>query len=206
MIEFLRGQPAQYRDQITALLEAEAVQMSVLLHMDFATTPLRLSNRNVPFVDLENGHTWGAGSGLLVGLPDVGAADGELAPFREYRLGVPSDWIDGDYWAAGLISAVADVSEYRGRSLGLYGQIFDPNTGQPVGHPFAFDVGQMDQMTVTSVKEGAIASVTSESFMARKGVPIYGQQTYFDQKRRHPTDEGLQFVTESGEMVQWTDW
>ena len=43
--------------------------------------------------------------------------------------------------------------------------------------------------------------------LARKGAPQYGFLTYQDQLRRHPTDEGLQFVPEVvSTEVQWTDW
>ncbi|MEP4195985.1 MAG: hypothetical protein ABJL99_10160 [Aliishimia sp.] len=206
MIEFLQAQPEQYRDQIGALLAREAIQMAIMLRLDFASEPLLLSNRNIPFTDLKWGYEWGAGSGLLVGLPDVDGGDDQLAPFREYRLGLPAEWIEADNWAAGLVQMVGDVREYRGRDSGLYGQIFDPDTNAPVGHPFAFDVGFMDRMRVSFPRGGAIVSLTTESFMARKGVPVYGMLTYFDQRRREPTDEGLQFVTESGNIIQWTDW
>lgn len=206
MIEFLQAQPEEYRDQVMDLLGRGSVQMAVMLHLDFATDPVWLSNRNIPFTDLKWGHTWGAGGGLLVGLPEVNGGDNQLAPFHEYRLGMPNEWIDSENWAADLVEMVGDVAEYRGRDSGLYGQLFDPDSNQPVGHPFAFDTGIMDRMTVSFPRGGAIVSLTTESFMARKGVPVYGMQTYFDQKRRHPTDEGLQFVTEAGKLITWTDW
>lgn len=206
MIEFLKDQPAEAREVMMDLLRREAVHMSVMLSLDFATEPLRLSNRNVPFTDLKWGHSWGAGGGLLVGLPELSAGDGQLAPFREYGLGVPNEWIDDENWAAGLVEMIGDVAEYRGRDAGLYGQLFDQDGSTPVGHPFAFDVGIIDRMAVSFPRGGAIVSLTTESFVARKGVPVYGMQTYFDQKRRHPTDEGLQFVTEAGKFIDWTNW
>ncbi|MFW2541537.1 hypothetical protein ACN2XU_02765 [Primorskyibacter sp. 2E107] len=206
MIEFIKAQPAEYRDQVMALLSGGAVQMSVLLHLDFATEPLLLCNRNVPFTDLKWGRVWGAGSGLLVGLPEISGGDNELAPFREYQLGMPNEMIDAANWAAELVTMVGEVSEYRARDAGLYAQLFDPDTGGPAGHPFALDIGIMDKLTVSFPRGGAIVSLTTESFMARKGVPTYGMLTYFDQKRRYPTDEGLQFVTESNKLITWTDW
>lgn len=206
MIEFLKAQPEEYRDQVMDLLAGGAVQMAVLLNLEFATTPVRLSNRNIPFVDLKWGHEWGAGSGLLVGLPEVSGGDNQLAPFREYRLGIPGEWIDSENWAADLVEMVGDVVEYRGRDAGLYGQLFHPDKNTAIGHPFAFDVGIMDRMTVSFPKGGAIVSLTTESFLARKGAPVYGMQTYFDQKRRYSTDEGLQFVTEAGKLITWTAW
>uniref|UniRef100_UPI002593DE4E hypothetical protein n=1 Tax=uncultured Sulfitobacter sp. TaxID=191468 RepID=UPI002593DE4E len=163
-------------------------------------------NMNVPFTDLKWGYTWGAGGGLLVSLPNLSGGDNQLAPFHEYRLALPNEWIDAENWAADLVEMVANVSEYRKRDNGLYSQIFDPDTNQPVGHPFAYDVGIMDKMSCSFPVGGAILSLTTESFMARKGVPVYGMQTYFDQLRRHPTDQGLQFVTEAGKLITWTNW
>lgn len=206
MSAFLEAQPEGVRDQVMALLSGGAVQLTVMLELDFASGPLRLSNRNIPFTDLKDGHVWGAGANLLISLPEVVGGDDQLAPFREYQLGLPEDCIEAEHWAAALVNMVGTVTEYRGRDIALYGQLFDPDCNQPVGHPFAFDVGLMDRMTVFFPRGGAVVSLTSESFMARKGAPVYGMLTYFDQKRRHPTDEGLQFVTESGKLITWTDW
>lgn len=206
MIEFLKAQPEEWREQVMDLLGRGAVQMSVLMHLDFASEPLFLSNRNIPFVDLKWGHEWGAGSGLLVGLSDVGGGDDQLAPFRKLHLGLPNEWIDAENWAAGIVQMVRNRSDYSGRDTGLYGQLFDPDSNKPVGHPFAFDIGIMDMMSVSFRPDVAVVSLTIEGFMSRKGVPVYGMLTYLDQKRRHPTDEGLQFVTEAGKLITWTDW
>lgn len=206
MIAFLKDQPEEYHGQIMDLLERDAIQMATLLHLDFATEPLFLSNRNVPFTDLKWGNIWGAGSNLLVGLPNLTQGDDQLAPFNEYVLGIPGELIDVSNWAAEMLSLVADYTDYRNRDAGHYGQLFDPSTNKPVGHPFAFSVGVMDKLSASFLRGGAILRLTVESFMARKGVPVYGMQTYFDQKRRHPTDEGLQFTTEAGKLIVHTDW
>ncbi|WP_136441638.1 hypothetical protein [Pacificoceanicola onchidii] len=209
MMEFVAAQPEEYRAPVMELISGGAVMVAVMLHLDFADEPIRLSNRNVPFTDLKWGHEWGAGGGLLVGLPEVTGGDGQLAPFREYQLGMPDEMIDNDQsetWAAGVVAMVGDVSNYRGRDAGLFLQLFDPETEAPEGHPFAVDIGFMDRMTVSVLRGGAIVRLTTESLLARKGVPPYGMLTYFDQKRRHATDEGLQFVTEAGKLIKWTDW
>lgn len=206
MMAFLEAQPEAMRGEVLALLSGGAVQLTVLLELDFASGPLRLSNRNIPFTDLKDGHVWGAGANLLVSLPEVMGGDDQLAPFREYQLGLPEECIEAEHWAAELVAMVGNVTEYRGRDIALLGQLFDPQSNQPVGHPFAFDVGLMDKMGVAFPRGGAVVRLTSESFLARKGAPVYGMLTYFDQKRRHPSDEGLQFVTESGKLITWTDW
>lgn len=206
MINFLKDQPADARDRVMALLQREAVQMSILLHLDFVSAPVWLSNRTAPFRDLRWGAEWAAGSGLLIGVPDVNGGDGQLAPFYEYQLGIPAEWVEEADWAARLVEMVGAKADYRGRDSGFYVQIFDPETDQPVGYPSALDVGFMDKMSVSFMRGGAVIKLTTEGFLARKGVPVYGMQTYLDQKRRHPTDEGLQFVTEANKTIVWTDW
>lgn len=207
MIELLKHQPEEDRDRILALMQREAVPMALMLHLDFASEPLFLCNRNVPFVDKKWGREWGAGAGLLVGLPEIGGGDDQLAPFREYALGMPKDQVsDANALSSSLIELVGDKPEYLDRDAGLYGQFFDPATDRPVGHPFAYDTGLMDRMTASVLPGGQILKLTVESFLARKGVPVYGMQTYFDQKRRFFDDEGMQFVTEAGKLITWTDW
>ncbi|WP_422049920.1 hypothetical protein [Shimia sp.] len=202
-LAFLEHQPAEFHGPIMDALAREAVEFAVMLHFDFATYPVRISNRTVPFTDLE-GQEWRAGGGMLVGMPDLSGGQGQLAPLREYSLGMPKDqMIEGD-WRGELVELVSDVSEYRSRDYGLYGQIF--TEGRPLGLPFAMDIGLMDRMNVQFGNGGAVATLGCEGLLARKGVPAYGMQTYFDQKRRHPTDEGFQFVTESGRLIVWTNW
>lgn len=205
-IVFLQDQPAADHVAILALLASGSVQLSLLLEMDFATAPLRICNRAVPFQDLKWSHEWRAGGGLLVGLPDIGGGDGSLAPARSYRLGMPQEWITAETWRADTVAMVADRAEYTKRDIALYGQLFDPATNAPVGHPFALDVGFMDRMTASFQRAGAVLTLSAEGFMARKGVPIYGMQTYFDQKRRYPDDEGFEFVTEADRLITWTNW
>lgn len=210
MTEFLSGQPASEHGRIMDLLAGGAVQMSLMLHMDFFSAPVRICNRAVSFTDLKDGHQWAPGDGLLVGLPDIDGGDGSLAPGRSYRLGMPQDRIkatpDGADWRATIVEMVGDVTEYRRREITISGQLFDPETNAVVGYPFTLDSGLMDRMSISFSVAGAVISLSAEGYLSRKGVPVYGMQTYLDQKRRYPDDEGLQFVTESGRLVVWTNW
>lgn len=206
MIEFLQAQPVFQRDRLLALLQAESVSMAVMLNLEFRTTPVRISNRNVPFTDVKYGYEWQSGAGLLVELPQVTSEADSLAPFREFRLGMPEEWIEAESWRADIVAMIRDQKEYRKQPAQLLGQVFDPDTGEAVGHPFVFDTGLMDRMSVSFSPGGAVLSLTVESFFARKGVPVYGMITYQDQKRRHPTDEGAQFTAEAGAVVEWTNW
>lgn len=201
---FLDAQPEAARADIAAAMASEVVHMAILVHLDFASNPLRLSTRNVPFTDV-NGVTWQAGAGLLVSIDDVSGADAELAPYRDFRIGLPSDMIDGDDWRAGVVSEVLDRQNYLGRALVVYGQLFR-ETGGPLGVPFAMDSLLMDKMTFSASIEGMVVMLRGEGLLARKGVPVYGLQTFQDQKRRYPTDEGMQFTTESGKLITWTDF
>lgn len=204
---FLEHQPDELHAPIMALLQREAIEMAIMLHLDFASAPVRICNRMTSFVDLETGHTWEKGGGLLVGMPDLDGGAGQLAPLREFVLGMPEGLMTdaaARNWRGDMVDLVGDVTEYRGRAYGLYGQLFD--AGQPVGYPFAFDVGLMDRLSASFVPTGAVLTLGCEGLLARKRVPAYGMQTYLDQKRRYPTDEGFQFVTESGRLIVWTDW
>jgi hypothetical protein len=204
-MRYLENQPVADRPRILELIKADRVEMAIMAFFDFASQPLRISNRTLPFQD-SSGNTWDAGGGLLVQIPVLGMGEGELAPFRMFRLGMPDEWIDSDNFAADLIQMVADRAEYVGRTSQILEQLFDPATGQPIGNPTVIETGTMDKMSVSFPLGGAIVSLTSEGLLARKGVPVYGVQTYRDQKRRYPTDEGLEFVTETNRLVTWTDF
>jgi len=202
--DFYSYQPADQVDAVKTALGGEAVEMCIMLHLDFADAPLRLCNRSLPFSDLKWGQEWKAGGGLLVGLPEIGGGDGDLAPLREYRLGIPDQWMTSENWAADAVQMIADRANYRQRDVVLYGQLF--TAGAPLGHPFTLDTAIMDRMSVSFSPGMAVITLGVESFLSRKGVPVYGMQTYFDQKRRFPDDEGLQFVTEAGRLITWTNW
>ena len=209
MNEFLAAQPPEYRDHVTDLLSRDAIEMAVMLRLDFASEAVLLCNRNIPFTDLQFGHEWGAGAGLLVGVPQVQGGEGNLAPNHEFRLGMPHEWIDAENWAAELVEMRRNVTDYRGRDGALYGQLFDSDgagAAVPVGYPFAFLVGIMGQMTVAFRPAGAIVKLRIEGPGVRQLVPVHGMQTYQAQKRLYPTDEGMQFVAEVGKLGAWTDW
>lgn len=204
MIELLKSQPQRYHDQITTLLGREVIHMAVMLELDFANTPLRICNRNIPFTDLQTGRTWDAGSHLLVGLPNISNSKDSLAPFRQYQLAFPTTEIDEDNWVGQLIDEVADVANYRRRVAKLALQFFDGDA--PAGYPVVVDSGFMDKMSLSMPRGGAIISLTTESLMARKKVPVYGMQTWQDQMQRQPGDQGMEFVVDADVLKTWTDW
>ena len=202
-LAFLEHQPAAYHAQILSVLDRGVVEMAILLHLDFASAPLRICNRMTGFTDLDDGHEWDSGGGLLVALPDLDD-DGSLAPLRGFALGMPQEQITGADWRGDMVDMVGDVTEYRKRDYGLYGQLF--SDGQPLGYPFSLDIGLMDRMSASFTPGGAVLSLSCEGLLARRGSPVYGMQTYQDQKRLQFQSFPVQFVTESGRLITWTDW
>lgn len=203
---------------VEALLGSEAILSALLLEMRFASGTVRVSDWNVPFTDLRWGHEW-IGFGELAGMAEVSGGDGELAPYREYVLGMPWDYLDSAAQAATeqlgssmvlrarIAEAVQDRADFLGREATLYLQLFDAER-TPVGYPMALDTGIMDRAESSFTGEGAFMRMRVEGLMARSGRPIYGFLTDRDQRRRHPGDRGLRFVTELmvGKTAKWTDW
>ncbi|MGK7663383.1 MULTISPECIES: hypothetical protein [unclassified Marinovum] len=206
---FLDAQPEEYQDAVAALLQREAVPSAILLSMDFADGAVRMCNRNIPFTDLRWGYEWGAASHLPIAINDIEVdSDGgeELAPFREYAIGIPPDPAEPELWAAKIVEDMSNVANYRGRECGLWLQLFDPDTGAPVGWPSALDTSLMDKMRASFTRGAAVVFMQVESLLARKGVPVYGMQTDLDQQRRYTGDLGMQFTAEASRLVVWTDY
>lgn len=201
---------------VLAALEREVVHVVLLLELRFASGSRYLCNEVVPFVDLKWGRTWAA-LGNLVGVDDVEGGPDEMAPLREYRLGLPWEVLTADERARaelGLIPAlVSDRDEYVNRIAVLYEQVVSDSAKDtygrplPVGHPTALHFGTMDRATASFSARGALLTLSVEGPLARKGAPVYGRLTPRDQQRRHPGDEGLDFVAEvASTIVKWTDW
>lgn len=209
MLELIRAQPAPWRAAVEAAIAAPVVRMGLCLHLDFADGPLALSNRAVPFTDLQHGRVYGAGRNLLIGLPDLSGQDGTLAPWREYKLGFATSAMLADpsleNWMEGLIAFCGNTANYRTRMAELGLQLFDA-AGFCIGWPIVLDRGLMDRMSLAVAPDGIVVTLQVESLLSRKGVPPYGMWTYRNQAQRYPGDLGCQFVTEAGQRIVWTEW
>ncbi|WP_420415929.1 hypothetical protein [Marinovum algicola] len=206
---FLDAQPEEYRDAVATLLQREAVPTAIMIGMDFADGAQRMCNRNVPFSDLRWGYTWGAAAHVPVAINDIevdSESGEELAPFREYAIGIPAPSDAPGDWRSNIVDNIRDVTNYRGRECGLWLQLFDPDTGAPVGWPSALDIALMDKMRASFSTGSAVVTMQVESLLARKGVPVYGMQTDMDQQRRYEGDLGMQFTAEASRLVVWTDF
>lgn len=180
-------------------LRQEALGAILLVDLDFLSKPVRLSNWNIRMTI--DGQVYDA-TGALSRISEVGdAAKGSVPPL-EYGLSVPTELLDNSDELYVLPEILSDASEYVGRKAELRLQIMAK--GVAVGVPMTMHVGRMYKprfvMSTTLVE----LSILSESIAVRRRVPGGGYLTAADQKVRHPTDEGLEFVsTAVSEPVDW---
>lgn len=201
------AQPVEWQVAVAAALRAPEIHMAMCLHLDFADGALNLCSRTLPFTDLQHGRVYRAGAGLLVGLPSaLDMGDDNLAPWREYHLGFPTAQMEQAGWFTEIMAFCGAVENYRARAAEMALQLFHPATGAPLGWPIVQDVGVMDRMRLRWQPGGAVVTLSTEGLLARKGVPVYGMQTYQDQLRRYPRDEGMQFTVEAGKLITWINW
>ena len=200
-------------------LAKEALHSILLLELRFASGTVYLSNETVPFIDPEWAHTW-QGLGNWVGMSDIEGGPDDLAPVREYYLGIPWELLTGGEIGVNglgtLPALVSDRAEYVNRAALLWDQVLSDDTldthgrPTPIGIPSALHFGLMDQVRVDFSRSAARLVLTVEGPLARKGAPVFGRLTDRDQKRRHPTptpDKGLRYVPEVlSTNVRWTDW
>ena len=205
MIALLEGQPEEFHAPILNALSASAVQASVCLFMDFATTPLRICNRTIPFEDLQ-GNQWEKGAHLIVGLPDLSRTPEEQMPLREYTLALPIELLTQATWQRDLTAMVLDRSEYNGRKMELSMQLFEPATGAPLGYPFVLDAGWMDAQSLSFSIELAEITQSVESNLVRQGAPVAGVQTDLDQQHRFNGDLGFSDIRGRGQVLNWPNW
>lgn len=190
--------------RLKQVLRLESFPASTLLLLDFRDRPLRLSNRTVGFTD-KRGARWQAGGGLLVGIPEITFSLEDMAPFREYHLGlVHAEMGDGD-WRAGLYDEIRDLGNYQDQDYALLFQVFDPAAKAPIGNPFVLDAGRMSGMALQSNAQHSLITLTVEAGLHRGAKPPGELLTYRDQLDLYTGDEGLEFTTEKGKKI-WTQF
>ena len=194
--------------ELRSLLRRDAVQCTTLVHFDFADTPMFMCSRSVGFTD-KRGQRWASARGMLVGLPDITFSDDDLAPFREFHLGVLGGAEAPENWREIAYNTIRNKANYQGRPYSFGFQLFDDTTSLPVGYPITVDVGQMSNMElfVENGDEGVAAaiSLTCEAGLYRAGQPQGDLLSHSDQLSRHPGDDGLEFVVEKG-LFDWTNF
>lgn len=215
MSRFLAGQsdPAA----VEAALSAEVVTRALLLELQFKSGTVRLSNALMP-ITTADGNIW-HGLGDLVGMSDIEGGPDNLAPLREYYLGIPWEFLTDDseptQAGAKIPALIGNPSDYRGQAANLLvqhfsGDVYD-RSGMPalIGTPVSLDPALMTNVSwrFAPGDGGVVLTLRVESALARKGAPQYGLLTDRDQKRRYGDDQGLRFVTEvMSTNPKWTNW
>jgi len=98
-----------------------------------------------------------------------------------------------------LANAVNTASQVSQRLMTVYLQFFDENW-QPEGPPIGIFYGFMQPPSISraaaSETEGAVQtiSIVAENAFYFRSKPKNGRYTDYDQKRRSPTDRGLEFI------------
>lgn len=213
MSRLLSAQPDP--SSVAAFLSRDVVGAVLALEMQFASGTVRISNSLGRFIDAA-GTEW-AGLGDMVGMTDFAGGD-TLAPLREYTLGIPWEFLaeDTSSPAAGLArvpALIGDPSEYRGRAAILSMHLFEADAlgldgrSSPVGIPIVLDTGTMTNVGWSWSPGEVMLTLKVEGLLSRKGAPLFGLLTERDHKRRHPTDQFLDFASEVVVTeVKWTQW
>ncbi len=203
---------------VAAALAKEVVPTILLLELRFASGTVHLTNQVVPFTDTEWGQTW-QGCGTLVGMTNLRGGPNDLAPLREYTLGIPwevlSDAERGSNGLGRIPGLIGDPADYRGRPAILWEQILDADTRDPygrmtpVGIPSALDFSRMDTVKARYSATAAVLTLSCEAITSRKASATYGRLTPRDQYRRtaagQATDKGLDHVPEvMNTTPEWT--
>ena len=202
---------------VEAVLARDVVSWALLLELQFVSGTIRIANTAVP-VTTADGNTW-QGLGELVGMSDIEGGPTNLAPLREYYLGIPWEFLGADsvpaQASARIPALIGGAAGYRGQPANLFAQLFDADaydaTGlaATVGEPIALDSALMTNVgwTFGPGDGGVILTLRVESVLARKGSPLFGLLTHRDQKRRYVDDEGMRFTLETlVRIFNWTDW
>lgn len=187
-----------------AALEDEVITAALCLEMQFASGTAYASNWNVDFV--ADGKTW-RGLGDLVGLSEIGGGSDDLTPLVEYTLAIPAELLTANEKLQDELGRIPELmgnpAEYKGRLAILSCQAFV--NGQPLGSPFVLHSGFIEKPHISAAAgRPVVLRIQSESILIGKRRPPAGKLTERDQKYRHPTDKGLDFVPNAAsEQVDW---
>jgi hypothetical protein len=178
---------------IAAALAGRTVRMALLVHFDFATTPMRVWSG---FGDLAaGGYTW-SGLGELGSISGIESAIGGTAPQVTFSM----SGID-----AAVVTATLNASdEVTGRDATIFAQFFDEDW-QTLDSPYALWAGTMDVMRFSRADvTSRVVALTAETLFARRGIPAFGYLSPADQEGLFAGDRFLEQVpTMANKSVQW---
>lgn len=180
-----------FTDEEIATLSSKEIRAALLYKLDFASEPSYAWNGHMPLVHA--GQTWLPMYGAAT-IDGIGFAGGTASESVTVTLsGLPDQALP---FLAGALAATAEVSQ---RMLTIYMQFFD-SEWQPEGSPVPLYYGFMQPpkvtRTVATSTDGPMQaiSIVAENALFFRSRPSNGRYTDHDQKRRSPTDRGLEFT------------
>lgn len=173
-----------------SVMAAEVVRPILLVEMDFDTSPLYMWN-GVGNLSHDSKTYVGAGNLLTIGSISE-STDLQATGTTLILSGVGSS-----------LTAVARDEDYQGRSVVIKLGAMD-ETASVVADPVEIFSGFMDVMIINDGGESSTISVSAESRLIQFDRAKVSRYTDQEQKRKHPTDRGLEFVTSIQQLeVKW---
>lgn len=173
-----------FPEAVAAYARGDRVDVALLAHFDFATTPKRVHEGFGPLV--AGGQTWD-GLGGLGSVSSLERAIGATAPVTTFAL----SGVDRDLLAASL-----DRTEYKGRKAYVYLQFYMANLA-PLDAPLLIYRGIMARLTSQWPEpDTRTLRLEVETRWSLRGVPRWGWLSDRDQQRMYPGDLGLSVMPE----------
>lgn len=191
---------------LAAFYKRPRANACLLAFFDFVDEPVRICSRTVAVMDGQHGYRWRSGRGILIGLPNVSSEDDDdLAPLREYNLGILDRYADAENWRATVIDAVRDRANYAGRAYSLALQAMNDD-GTAYQYPAILDQGQMSKMRFQQGPGEALLTLECEAGSTLLNKPFGYRYTDADQRALYPGDRGMEFTSEMNQFVIFTDF
>lgn len=171
-------------EAVATQMAGRTVRMSVLVHMDFLSGPVRAWPGTGPIVS--GGYTWQGVTARLVAIdPGTPSVDGAAEAFSVGVSGVDPSF---------LAKVVAAESEALGRRLSLYLQFFD-EAWQPLDGPISLRRGRMAGFSFSGAGDATRSIVVrAEGRLVARGRPPLTYLSDAEQQTRYPGDRGCEFV------------
>ncbi len=171
-------------EAIAAQMANRTVRVSILVHMDFLSGPVRAWPGTGAIVS--GGHTWQGVTAELVSVdPGTPSKDGAAEPFAVGVSGVDPDF---------LAKVVAAENEAIGRRISLYLQFFDADW-QVLDGPVSLRRGRMTGFSFSGAGKGTRSIVVqAEGALIARGRPPLTYLSDAEQQFRYPGDLGCEFI------------
>ncbi|TDT94925.1 hypothetical protein DFO45_2683 [Azorhizobium sp. AG788] len=171
-------------ETIAAQMAGRVVRMSVLIHFDFLSGPVRCWPGTGPIVS--GGHTWtGLPFELVTINPGTPSVDGAAEAMSVTVSGVSPLFVS---------KALAEASDAIGRRLQMFMQFFDADW-QPLDGPISLRRGKMTGFSGSdSGPKTRTLTVNAEGPFTARGRPPATYLSSTTQQARFPGDRGCEFL------------